>query len=114
MSSVLDNCHGGLAVNGKWQTEDNGAYCAKTFTETEPWLEIDLGWTQAIKEVRVLHRVDPGPRPRILFRIVPFWIMVSRGSIMESDLMDARESALVSFKVNKLYLKKTNASGACV
>ena len=38
-----------MVVNGEWRTVNNLDYCCKTFTEMEPWLEIDL---EALHHIR--------------------------------------------------------------
>jgi len=117
-----------MTVNGVWKLLDNEAVCAKTFIESEPWLEVDLEALHHIRSVvplgrqaipddrectadthshdrfstiRLLNRSRPRGQP-LQYRLAPYWIMLSKTPILASDIIDARQASVYSYKVGPM------------
>lgn len=116
-------------TSGVWKVAPNVAECCKTFHEYEPWLEVDMlalyhlkyvyrpnsgrrlsfidtmleltfvpGFRVWRRSVRVLHRIEPRGDPRV-YRLTPFWVILSRTPILAQDLHEARKRGVYAFKV---------------
>lgn len=100
MSSLCDGLGPELVVDGAWSNRPK--HCCRTMREMEPWWEVDLGQLCPIGQVRVLCRTGNSAA----HHMAPFWIMVSRHSILKNTADNAAMLAVMTHRV-----AETDASG---